>query len=60
MARSKNQDAVSVTVLIIHNGPGGEVAVGDCYVTDAGHAGVLRDAGFVSIDNEQKAENEQL
>ena len=41
-----NKDTVSITVVKEHKGPNGPVKPGDNYVTDAGHAEVLIDAGL--------------
>ena len=51
MAKKVNVDAISVTVKVAHQGPGGPVKVGAQYTTDQGHAVALQDAGYATIDS---------
>lgn len=56
MAKTKiNNDMVSITVVKEHNGPNGAVNPGDNYVTDAGHAEVLIEAGYAELTNLENA-----
>ena len=55
MAKKINVDAVSVTVIVAHQGPGGPVKVGAQYTTDQSHAVALETAGYVTIDGNDVA-----